>query len=67
VFHGLSYLYSVCSGTGSLFYPKTVGCHFLSVRGLKTMEFPCKYNRTSARPPGSTTESSNAFRKTVRR
>jgi len=39
----LSYLYSVCSGIGPLVCPKTVGCHFLSVRELKTLEFPCKY------------------------
>jgi len=67
VLHGLSYLYSVCSGIGSLLYPKTVGCHFLSVRGLKTLEFPCKYKRSSASPPGSTNESSTAVRKPERR
>ena len=50
VLHGLSYLYSVCAGIGSLVCPKTVDCHFLSVRGLKTLEVPCKYNRSSASP-----------------
>ena len=59
--HGLSYLYSVCSGIGSLLYPKTVGCHFLPVRGLKTLEFPCKYIRSSASLPDSTTESSRRW------
>jgi hypothetical protein len=47
--HGLSYVYSVYCGIGSLFYPTTIDCHLLSVRVLKTLEYPCKHNRESAR------------------
>jgi hypothetical protein len=57
----------ICSGIGSLFYPTTVGCHFLLVRGLKTLEFPCTYNMESAGPPDCTTEPSSAVSKTEQR